>query len=419
MENELNTADSPIDGNKPKTELLPNVELVVAQLRQRKGKKSPFAANLTLLIITVILFFGSGLMNNPILDTILLIFVIFIHEMGHLIAMKIYGYKDVKMFFIPFLGAAVSGKYSDISSTKKAIITLAGPLPGIIFGYILFILSLMFHSEVMLKISIMFSFLNALNLLPIYPFDGGRFLSELFFVRNRYFELIFKIAAALTLIFISFATKDFILAVIPLVILFSISTSFKLGTIAKNIREKFKENFTGNLLDQKNDIINEVISELLKNFPDSKGENFYENLVSDLWERIKYIPPKIFSTVSLTFTYSAITVVIIILAIILSNSSNLYIHDNQINNSNRVVDTNKKEGIKYYPDGKVHIIASWYNGKKEGVWSEYDENTNLVSKYFFHNDTCIYKMYNVKGGFDTLSFDKLSKSEKDFILNDL
>ena len=88
-------------------ELLPQVQTIVSNLRNRENKKSSPWGNLTVLLITIFLFLGSGLISNPILDIIIIIFVIIIHELGNLIAMKAYGYKEVKMFFIPFFGAAV------------------------------------------------------------------------------------------------------------------------------------------------------------------------------------------------------------------------------------------------------------------------------------------------------------------------
>lgn len=36
--------------------------------------------------------------------------VVVFHELGHFVAMKIYKYRDLGMFFIPLLGAYVSGK---------------------------------------------------------------------------------------------------------------------------------------------------------------------------------------------------------------------------------------------------------------------------------------------------------------------
>ena len=39
----------------------------------------------------------------------LVVLILFIHEMGHFIAMKVFGYNGVNMFFIPLMGAMVTG----------------------------------------------------------------------------------------------------------------------------------------------------------------------------------------------------------------------------------------------------------------------------------------------------------------------
>ena len=284
-------------------ELLPQVQTIINQIKNRENKKPSPWGNITVLLITVILFFGSGLINNPIADIFILIFIIFIHEAGHLVAMKIYGYKDVKMFFIPFFGAAVSGKNDNISASKKAIISLSGPLPGILIGFILIIFSVLSREPLIYKIGAMFILLNGLNLLPLFPFDGGRFMSELFFIRNKYFEFIFKVIAITVFIIAAVQFKDMILALIGISLFLTIGTSFKLASIAKEIKEKNNSKFEGNFLDQRNDLLNIMITELINKFPNPKGDRFYENLVNDLWERIKYIPPKVSSTMGLSFGY--------------------------------------------------------------------------------------------------------------------
>lgn len=112
--------------------LLPRVESVVEELRAAESKKSSAMGNISLLIITIALFFGSGFIYHSVENIFIIILVLLIHEAGHLIAMRMYGYKDVKMFFIPFIGAAVSGRNENVSSSKKAKISLAGPIPGLI-----------------------------------------------------------------------------------------------------------------------------------------------------------------------------------------------------------------------------------------------------------------------------------------------
>lgn len=104
------------------------------KLIQEKNKKINNFANIVLLIISLLLYYFIGnLTSNPI-DILILILILFFHEFGHLTMMKLFGYKDLKIFFIPFLGAAASGKSNTSSQVKKIIILLAGPLPGIFYN---------------------------------------------------------------------------------------------------------------------------------------------------------------------------------------------------------------------------------------------------------------------------------------------
>jgi len=67
-----------------------------------------------------------------------LVGILFLHEAGHWLAMRYYGYQDTAIFFIPFLGAMVAGSKRNLSESQSAVIILAGPLPGFILGWVLF-----------------------------------------------------------------------------------------------------------------------------------------------------------------------------------------------------------------------------------------------------------------------------------------
>ncbi len=144
-------------------------------------------------VISIFLFIGLFyLVFDMSLEYImLLVLVIFIHEMGHLIAMKRFGYHDLKMFFVPLIGALVSGKKRDISQRQKAIISLAGPVPGIIIGAVLLFLAVPVGDQKMIVAGNMFLFLNAFNLLPIDPLDGGKLIENLFFASNKVIQIVF------------------------------------------------------------------------------------------------------------------------------------------------------------------------------------------------------------------------------------
>src|SRR5690606_4411061 len=105
--------------------------------------------------------------------------IIIFHELGHFLAMKFYRYKDLGIFFIPLLGAYVSGSKREVSQKESSVILLAGPLPGIILGIIMYFLyksnpDLYIGNISFFTISLSLIFLNLINLFPVYPLDGGQ-----------------------------------------------------------------------------------------------------------------------------------------------------------------------------------------------------------------------------------------------------
>lgn len=120
-----------------------------------------------------------------------LVTVILIHESGHFIAMKFFGYQSVNMTFVPFVGAYVSGKATNLSKKNKLITLLAGPVPGIIIGCILLYISRQNGSDVLRIAALSFLGLNLFNLLPLFPLDGGQVLQTLFFHGSKTIQLLF------------------------------------------------------------------------------------------------------------------------------------------------------------------------------------------------------------------------------------
>jgi Zn-dependent protease len=106
---------------------------------------------------------------------LLLVGLLFIHEMGHVLAIRAKGMPVRGMLFIPFFGAAVS--WSGAKNVKdEAEVALAGPFVGGIGSAFCLLLVLAFHweSTVWLPLAYLGFWLNLANLAPIWPLDGGR-----------------------------------------------------------------------------------------------------------------------------------------------------------------------------------------------------------------------------------------------------
>lgn len=165
-------------------------------------EKVKVESNWGLTVFTIILFIGVFLLvfSDQLLFILCLIAVLFIHEFGHFLAMKYFGYENVRMLFIPLMGAFVQGSKDKYSQRESFIVTMAGPMPGVIIGSILLYFAVDIKSEWLLTISFLFIFLNLMNLLPLDPLDGGQ-LFKLFAKKHREtFLLIFALLSSLILI---------------------------------------------------------------------------------------------------------------------------------------------------------------------------------------------------------------------------
>lgn len=142
---------------------------------------------------------------------LIMLLVLLIHEAGHLIAMKAFGYRELSIFFLPLLGAAVTGTKDQISQRQRVIILMAGPLPGVIIGSVLVYLGVTLGNENYGTIGSIFIVINAFNLLPFTPLDGGKVVETMFFSNNEIIKMIFFGVSCIGLIGVGFLMQSYIL----------------------------------------------------------------------------------------------------------------------------------------------------------------------------------------------------------------
>jgi len=99
--------------------------------------------------------------------------LIFVHEMGHFIAAKVYRLPVSIPMFIPFVGAYVThGR--PMSSWSHAVIAYAGPLAGGLGGWACYLLAVQLDYSWLFTTAFYTFILNLFNLLPIPPLDGSK-----------------------------------------------------------------------------------------------------------------------------------------------------------------------------------------------------------------------------------------------------
>jgi Zn-dependent protease len=105
--------------------------------------------------------------------------LIFVHEMGHVLAARQQGLKVSAPMFIPFLGAYISMKQLPQNAWKEAQVALAGPLLGTLGSFVCWGIGSAYDSELFTALAFVGFFLNLFNLMPIVPLDGGRAVGAL------------------------------------------------------------------------------------------------------------------------------------------------------------------------------------------------------------------------------------------------
>lgn len=108
---------------------------------------------------------------------------ILLHELGHAITGVILGLK-IKKININVLGLSIEFEnYGKERLNNKIIIDMAGPAINIIT----FIIAVIFKNEEIAYINIL---LAIINLLPIYPLDGGRIVKNLLLKSHNYKQVV-------------------------------------------------------------------------------------------------------------------------------------------------------------------------------------------------------------------------------------
>jgi hypothetical protein len=193
-------------------------------------EKVKVRSNWGMTLFSVLLFALSFLyIFSDELDFVFyLVLVLFLHEFGHYLMMKQFKYEDLRMLFIPLMGAFVQGSKKQYSQKESFLVIAAGPFPGVVFGLTLLFLAQHYQQTWLLELSFLFLFLNVINLLPIDPLDGGQ-LFKLFVREKRdLFLLIFARLSSLLMISVGYLIDSWIL------LAFGFLMSFKVRSFQRN-----------------------------------------------------------------------------------------------------------------------------------------------------------------------------------------
>ncbi|MDP5098665.1 MAG: metalloprotease family protein [Crocinitomicaceae bacterium] len=187
-----------------------------------KGGLSLTIFSMVLFVLVFLLLLGDEV--NFIIS---LLVVLIIHELGHFITMKLFKYKNVRMLFVPLMGAFVQGSKTRYSQKQSFIVTAAGPFPGVAIGTAVMYYAAEIQNEWLMNLGFLFLLLNIINLLPLDPLDGGQMFKLLFRKNNEFFLMIFALISSIFMIAVGWYLDSYV------VMLFGFFMGFRVRALQK------------------------------------------------------------------------------------------------------------------------------------------------------------------------------------------
>jgi hypothetical protein len=133
---------------------------------------------LTSAIVAILI----GLIIFPPVEVLWFFATILFHETGHFVAMRVFGYRGLRMAFT-YTGAVTHGDKENVPAWQQATVLLMGPLPGLFLGCGLYFLNLPDHVPFLRVGAPWLVALNFLNLMPVAYLDGDKLVGLLLFRR--------------------------------------------------------------------------------------------------------------------------------------------------------------------------------------------------------------------------------------------
>jgi len=137
-----------------------------------------------LLALTKIKYFGTAASSLVSIGAyallwswrfaVLAVALLFVHELGHVVALRREGIPASAPMFIPFLGAYVALKRMPHDAWTEAKVGLAGPLFGLASSVVVLAAAISLDSDLLRGAAYFGFFINLFNLIPLTPLDGGR-----------------------------------------------------------------------------------------------------------------------------------------------------------------------------------------------------------------------------------------------------
>jgi Zn-dependent protease len=161
------------------------------------------------------------------------VFGVFVHEFGHLLVINALGCGPSTIRIIPFLGGAATMPRSPDSDLKAVVISLAGPVAGLLATAPFFAASAITGDHRWLGGAFFIAGFNLLNLLPAPPLDGSKALGPILARIHPVLERVALVLVGVAAVAWAVSRGSIVL---PVFIGLSVLTSLRRGALRPNAR---------------------------------------------------------------------------------------------------------------------------------------------------------------------------------------
>lgn len=207
---------------------------LLARVSEESRLRAPArGAQLVLFAASVALFMGLGAWFWGAAAALALLVVVLVHELGHFLAMRAFGYRNVHLLALPLVGGVAMGVDANPSATRRAWMSLMGPLPGIVIGWLLLLAFVLGAGQGalqgwLLPLALAFLFVNYLNVLPVPPLDGAHVVASLLPPRHARLQTVLMGVAATVGALLAYLAGLPLIALLATLQLFALPAAWRL-----------------------------------------------------------------------------------------------------------------------------------------------------------------------------------------------
>lgn len=134
----------------------------------------------------------ASAMTGYFAELLTLFLIVLVHELGHVIAARGFGWRIREVKLLPFGGVAEVEDAGGISAKEEALVAMAGPLQNVWMGVLAWSLGALgiWDGDWGNYVAQANAMIALFNLLPIHPLDGGKLLQALLSCVFNYYRML-------------------------------------------------------------------------------------------------------------------------------------------------------------------------------------------------------------------------------------